>query len=45
MAWGSKVLEQIATELQKESPGLKGFSATNLNEWKPFMIYGVITPP
>ena len=36
MAWGSKVLEQIATELQKESPGLKGFSATNLKRMETF---------
>ena len=30
LAWGSKVLEQISKELQNELPGLKGFSATNL---------------
>lgn len=29
-AWGSKILEQVSTELQKELPGLKGFSASNL---------------
>ncbi len=36
MAWGSKVLEQIATELQNELPGLKGFSATNLKRMEAF---------
>lgn len=30
MAWGSKVLDQISSELQKELPGLKGFSNSNL---------------
>jgi predicted nuclease of restriction endonuclease-like (RecB) superfamily len=28
--WGAKVLEQIAEDLQKALPGLKGFSAPNL---------------
>jgi hypothetical protein len=24
--WGAKVLDQVSTDLQKELPGLKGFS-------------------
>ena len=35
-AWGSKVLEQISTELQSELPGLKGFSAGNLKKMRIF---------
>lgn len=36
MAWGSKVLDQISNELQKELPGLKGFSAANLKKMRTF---------
>ena len=36
MAWGSKILEQISNELQNELPGLKGFSATNLQRMTSF---------
>ncbi len=35
-SWGSKVLEQISTELQSELPGLKGFSAGNLKKMRIF---------
>jgi len=34
--WGSKVLEQIAVDLQKQLPGLRGFSARNLWYMKRF---------
>lgn len=41
-AWGDKVLNAISERLQKELPGLRGFSASNLkkmrtfyNTWKP----------
>jgi len=34
--WGSKVIEQIATDLQKQLPGLKGFSYRNLMKMKQF---------
>lgn len=32
--WGAKVLEQISTDLQKELPGLRGFSARNLHKMR-----------
>ncbi len=35
-AWGAKVLEQIAFDLQKELPGLRGFSASNLKKMRIF---------
>ncbi|KAF0238426.1 MAG: hypothetical protein FD181_1076 [Prolixibacteraceae bacterium] len=35
-AWGSKVIEQISNELQRELPGLKGFSAPNLRKMTLF---------
>src|SRR5690606_39833665 len=35
-AWGSKVLEQISTELQNELPGLRGFSSGNLKKMRAF---------
>lgn len=34
--WGAKVLQQIAEDLQKELPGLRGFSDRNLNKMKQF---------
>ncbi|MDN3653985.1 PDDEXK nuclease domain-containing protein [Ferruginibacter paludis] len=34
--WGTKVLEQIAIDLQKNLPGLKGFSFTNLKKMRQF---------
>jgi predicted nuclease of restriction endonuclease-like (RecB) superfamily len=34
--WGTKVLEQIATDLQSNLPGLKGFSFTNLKKMRQF---------
>ncbi len=33
-AWGSKVLEQISNELQRELPGLRGFSSGNLKKMR-----------
>jgi predicted nuclease of restriction endonuclease-like (RecB) superfamily len=48
--WGTKVIEQIAIDLQKELPGLKGFSFRNLknmrqfaDEYLPFVIGQLIT--
>ncbi len=38
-SWGSKVLEQVANELQKELPGLKGFSASNLKKMMVFFNF------
>ena len=34
--WGSKVLEQVSNELQKELPGLKRFSPGNMKKMKVF---------
>lgn len=34
--WGTKVIEQIAVDLQKELPGLKGFSYRNLKNMRQF---------
>lgn len=48
--WGAKVLDQISADLQKELPGLKGFSSGNLKKtrifaeaYSPFLII-VSTP-
>ena len=35
--WGTKVVEQISTDLQKELPGLRGFSYRNLMKMKQFV--------
>jgi len=34
--WGAKVLERIAEDLQKQLPGLRGFSSRNLNNMRQF---------
>jgi predicted nuclease of restriction endonuclease-like (RecB) superfamily len=34
--WGAKVIEQISTDLQKQLPGLNGFSYRNLMKMKQF---------
>jgi predicted nuclease of restriction endonuclease-like (RecB) superfamily len=34
--WGSKVIDQLAADLQKELPGLRGFSYRNLMKMKQF---------
>lgn len=34
--WGAKVLEQISNDLQKELPGLRGFSASNIKRMRIF---------
>lgn len=34
--WGAKVIEQISTDLQKELPGLRGFSYRNLKNMRQF---------
>lgn len=34
--WENKVLEQISNELQKELPGLRGFSCGNLKKMRVF---------
>lgn len=45
--WGAGVLMKLSADLQKELPGLKGFSATNLKRmrsfyeaWVPFSVIG-----
>ena len=34
--WGAKVIKNIATDLQKELPGLRGFSYRNLKNMRQF---------
>src|SRR5687768_11588021 len=34
--WGDKVLSQIATDLKKQMPSLRGFSARNLKNMRQF---------
>ena len=34
--WGAKVIEQIATDLRQELPGIKGFSFSNLKNMRQF---------
>ena len=34
--WGTSVLETISTQLRKELPGLRGFSASNLKNMRQF---------
>ena len=34
--WGNKVIEQLSADLQKELPGLRGFSRRNLFNMKAF---------
>lgn len=34
--WGAKVMEQIAADLQKSLPGLRGFSSRNLHNMRQF---------
>ncbi len=34
--WGSKVLESLSSDLQKELPGLRGFSASNIKKMRIF---------
>ena len=37
--WGAGVVEQVSLDLQKEFPGEKGFSATNLWYMKKWYLY------
>jgi hypothetical protein len=34
--WGTGAIEQISTMLQKEMPGLRGFSASNIKKMRIF---------
>jgi hypothetical protein len=34
--WGTGAIEQISTQLQKELPGLRGFSAANMKKMRIF---------
>jgi len=36
MAWRTSAIEQIATMLHKELPGLRGFSAANIKKMRVF---------
>lgn len=37
--WGKKLIEQLATDLKKEFPGVAGFSRTNLYSMRQFYQY------
>jgi len=37
--WGNKLIEQLATDLKKELPGISGFSRTNLYAMRKFYLY------
>lgn len=50
-AWGTKVLDQISNELQRELPGLRGFSGSNLKKmrvfsdfWMSYLKIGSVMP-
>jgi predicted nuclease of restriction endonuclease-like (RecB) superfamily len=50
-AWGAKVLDQISAELQRELPGLRGFSSGNLKKmrvfaefWRKYVEFGSALP-
>ncbi len=36
--WGSKVLEKVAKDLQKDFPGIEGFSRTNIFRMRSFYL-------
>jgi len=38
-SWGKSVVETLAKDLQKEYPGIKGFSAANLWRMRNFCVY------
>lgn len=49
--WGAKVMDQISADLQKELPGLKGFSSGNLKKirlfaetYAPHLVIGSTAP-
>ena len=44
MAWGNKVIDQLSEDLQKEFPGISGFSRTNLYYIKQFYEYFSVFP-
>jgi predicted nuclease of restriction endonuclease-like (RecB) superfamily len=37
--WGSAVVEQIASDLQDENPGIQGFSRSNLFAMRQFYLF------
>lgn len=42
--WGSKVIEQVASDLQNAFPGVEGFSRTNLFRMRAFYLAYKIVP-
>ncbi len=40
-AWGTKILDQISEELQRELPGLRGFSSGNLKKMRVFADFWI----
>ena len=39
--WGTGAIDRISSQLQKEMPGLRGFSATNLKNMRLFLKNGI----
>jgi predicted nuclease of restriction endonuclease-like (RecB) superfamily len=44
VAWGSKLLERLSSDLRKEFPGIQGFSVTNLKYCRLFFQFMAIGP-
>ncbi len=42
--WGDGLLKQVSSDLQKEFPGMKGFSETNLKYMKKWYSFFVKSP-
>jgi len=42
--WGTKIIEQLANDLQKEFPGIAGFSRTNIFRMRSFYATYAIVP-
>ena len=42
--WGAKVIQNISDDLQRELPGLRGFSFTNLKNMRQFYEYYQLLP-
>ena len=38
LGWGSKVIERLSSDLQREFPGRQGFSVTNLNYMRAMVV-------
>jgi predicted nuclease of restriction endonuclease-like (RecB) superfamily len=43
-AWGTKIVERVAKDLQNEFPGIEGFSRTNIFRMRAFYLAYAIVP-